>query len=374
MSLNLKPLEDQTIVITGASSGIGLVTARAAAQRGAKTVLVARSEAALRNLADELNGAGHEALAVEADVSDKDYAERVVTAAKNRFGGFDTWVNNAGVGMYGRILDVPVDDMKALFETNFWGLVRGSLAAVRHFKERPDKRYAGALINLGSVLSYQAIPLQGPYLASKHAVKGFSDAFRMELEKDGVPVSLTVIMPNAINTQYAQNAPRYTEQEPTTPPPVYAPETVARAILHAATTQTRDLTVGGAFKPVTALENVLPRVVDGLMKTFMFAGQQKDEPARPGDLAALHQGGSRSGELVERGEPDRVTLPFSPYTQARMHPLATTAVLAGVGLLAVAAVNRLGDRDEDRSVARRDDGARRFRSSPVRPTSDSGRR
>ena len=341
MSLNLKPLEDQTIVITGASSGIGLVTARAAARRGARVVLAARSEPALRQLADELSGGGHAAHAVVADVTDDDAIARIRDAAVDRFGGFDTWVNNAGVGMYGRMIDVPLDDMKSLYETNVWGLIRGTLAAVKFFKDRGDQTFAGSVVNIGSVLSYQAIPLQGIYASSKHAVKGFTDSLRMELEHDGCPVNLALILPNAINTPYGEHAATYLDKVPTLPPPVYAPETVARAILHAAAHATRDLTVGGAFKPVTALNKVLPGLVDGLMKTFLFSAQQKDGPGGTdrGGLAGP------SGELHERGGESRATVPFSAYTQARMHPLATTAVLAGVGLLAAAVVNRLGGDD-----------------------------
>ena len=342
MSFALKPLEDQVIVITGASSGIGLVTARAAAKRGARLVLAARSESALRELADELSAAGHEAVAVVADVSKDDDVARIRDAAVERFGGFDTWVNNAGVGMYGRIVDVPVDDMRRLYETNVWGLVRGSLVAAKFFKERPYQAFAGSIVNIGSVLSYQAIPLQGVYASSKHAVKGFTDSLRMELEHDDYPVNLALVMPNAIDTPYAEHAARYTEKDVTLPPPVYAPETVARAILHAATHRTRDLTVGGAFKPVTALNKLLPSLVDGMMKTFMFKAQLKDEPG------GRDRGGmtTASGELHERSGDSRVALPFSAYTQAKMHPLVSTAVLAGVGLLAAAVVNRLGGDDD----------------------------
>ena len=339
MSLNLKPLEDQVVVLTGASSGIGLVTARAAAKRGARLVLAARSEEALRELADELQQGGHDALSVVADVSTQEGVDQVRDAAVNRFGDFDTWVNNAGVGMYGRVLDTPVDDMRSLYDTNVWGLVRGSIAAARHFKDRQDRRFAGSIVNIGSVLSYQPIPLQGVYASSKHAVKGFTDSFRMELEHDGVPVNLSLIMPNAIDTPYAKHAATYTEKEPTLPPPAYAPETVARAILHAATTVTRDLTVGGAFKPVTAINKVFPRLVDTLMKSFLFDAQLKDGPGGR-DKGGL---GGPSGDLEERSGEDRLTLPVSAYTQAAMHPLVTTAVLAGVGLLAAAAFNRKGD-------------------------------
>ncbi len=348
MGHRLKPIEDQVIVITGASSGIGLVTARMAARRGARLVLAARSEAALRDLAEEINSAGGEALAVTCDVTHQQEIHRVTEAAIDRFGGFDTWVNDAGVGMFGKILDVPVDDMRRLFETNLWGLVRGSIEAANHFRQRQDQRFDGAIINVGSVLSYQAIPLQGPYVASKHAVKGFTDSLRIELEHDGLPVSVTCIMPNAIDTPYGEHAPNYMDVEPTLPPPLYAPETVARAILHAAANPTRELTVGGAFKPVTALRNIFPGFVDSLMGTVLSKAQRReDQPVgRPQQKALTRpSGATEEGAFRENSEEDRFSLPFSAYTEAKMHPWTTIAVVAGAGLLIGAAMKNLSDGD-----------------------------
>src|SRR5215213_8133499 len=130
MGVKLKKLSEQVMVITGASSGIGLVTAREAARRGAKLVLVARAEDALRQLADEINSAGGEAIYVAADVG------RVADQALARFGRVDTWVNNAGVSIYGRILDTPYEDMRRLYETNFWGVVYGSVVAAEILRQR----------------------------------------------------------------------------------------------------------------------------------------------------------------------------------------------------------------------------------------------
>src|SRR5690606_37007443 len=183
MSVDLKKLSEQTIVITGASSGIGLTTARKAAEREARLVLVARSEDALRQLTEEITGKGGEAIYVAADVSNQDDVRRIAQRAQEAFGGFDTWVNNAGVFIYGKLEETPIEDMRKLFETNVWGLIYGSLEAVKHLKQR-----GGALINIGSVVSDRAILLQGIYSASKHAVGGFTDALRMELEKEKAPV------------------------------------------------------------------------------------------------------------------------------------------------------------------------------------------
>jgi len=197
MNVQLKKLNRQVMVITGASSGIGLVTARMAAQHRARLVLAARSEGALRQLVEEIKAQGGEAIHVVADVGREQDVRRIAEAAIERFGSFDTWVNNAGVSIYGRVLEVSMEDHRQLFETNYWGLVHGSRVACENLKHR-----GGALINVGSSLSDRAIPLQGTYCASKHAVKGYTDALRMELEEEGAPISVTLIKPSAIDTPY----------------------------------------------------------------------------------------------------------------------------------------------------------------------------
>ncbi len=161
------------MVITGASSGIGLTTARMAAEAGARLVLAARNTEALDKIVGDINDKhGDVAIAVGADVAKEEDLKRVAERAVERFGGFDTWINNAGVSIYGRVIEVPLADHRKLFETNFWGVVNGSRIACGHFAEAGQDRdgYGFELINLGSALSDRAIPLQGMYCASKHAV------------------------------------------------------------------------------------------------------------------------------------------------------------------------------------------------------------
>src|SRR5688572_17555851 len=165
MRIELLPVGEQVVVITGASSGIGLVTAREAARQGARVVLAARSENALSLIVNEMEQAGHDVIYVVADVSKLEDVHRIARASLEKFGGFDTWVNNAGVSIYGNLADTSLADHRLLFETNYWGVVHGSLVAAEHLAER-----GGAIINVGSVLSDRAIPLQGAYCASKHAV------------------------------------------------------------------------------------------------------------------------------------------------------------------------------------------------------------
>lgn len=319
MAVRLKKLSEQVMVLTGASSGIGLVTARMAAQRGAKLVLAARSGDELQQLQSEINSQGGDAVHVVADVGRREDVERIAQAALQYFGGFDTWVNNAGVTIFGRIEDISMDDARRLFDTNFWGLVYGSLAAVRHLKQR-----SGALINMGSVASDRAFPLEGLYSASKHAVKGFTDALRVELEKEGAPVSVSLIKPTAIATPLPQHARNYMVEEPTLPPPVYAPELVAEAILHCAENPVRDLPVGGASKFFSAMAGVAPGTMDKYQQATSFRQQKRDEPAWSDRAGNLDQ---PTHDLSERGDLNRRVVEGSAYVAARMHPWLTLGTM-----------------------------------------------
>lgn len=337
MSFKLRKLEDQVLVITGATSGIGLVTARMAAERGVRgLVLAARSDDALRQLEQEINAKGStQAVAVECDVADESAVRRVAQVAVEKFGRIDTWVNNAGVSVYGLISEVSRDDHRRVFETNFWGVVNGSLTAADHLGTADGgsgESWGGALINVGSTLSDRAIPLQGMYVASKHAVKGFTDAFRMELEKQGKPISVTLVKPAAIDTPYTDHAKNYMEDAPQNPPPVYAPELVAETILYAAENQVRDMFVGSAGKAFSLFDKFAPRLTDRMMEKMMFRQQHSGRPKRQGD--ALHEA---SHDLRDRsGNPNLSTREWSAYTTAMTHPRQTTVLtLIGVGAIAV---------------------------------------
>ena len=333
MKPDLKELAHQTIVITGPTSGIGLVTARMAAKRGARLVLAARTAGALRELTDEIRAAGGRAEYVIADVSDREQVRDIANTAIEKFGGFDTWVNNAAVSIYGKFAEVSLEDQRKLFETNYWGLVHGSLVAAEHLKER-----GGALVNVGSVLSDRAVPIQGTYCASKHAVKGFTDAFRMELEHDGAPISVTLIKPSSIDTPYRQHAKNYLPKEPKNPWPVYAPDPVAEAILYAAEHPTRDIYVGGAGRALSVASFLTPRVTDKFMDSIMFDSQQEDHPS-----SSPHTGLDQpSSSLLERGGYAGHLARSSLYTKSSLHPFIAGGLLAaGVGLV-YAATRRLG--------------------------------
>ena len=284
MKYLLKNLNEQVMVITGASSGIGLTTARAAAKRGTKMVLAARNEDALRRLTEELTQQDCEAIYVVADVGDEEQVRSIAKAAIDRFGGFDTWVNNAGVSIFGRNEDISLKDHRQLFQTNFWGVVHGSLTAVKHLRERGG----GALINLGSEVSDHVAPLQGMYSTSKHAVKGFTNSLRLELEEEKAPISVTLIKPAAIDTMFVPHAKNYLDVVPRLPPPVYAPEIVAEAILYAAEHPKRDIYVGGASKMLSSTSRFAPGLLDKFMARFGKTMTTTDQPVRGRDEHSLY--------------------------------------------------------------------------------------
>ena len=317
-----KPLRDQTIVVTGASSGIGLATARMAAKRGARVVLASRDAAALAGIERDIVAGGGRAIHVAADVGVREEVEAIAAAAVAAFGGFDTWVNVAGLTIYGPLWKVSDADHERLLRTNLWGTVLGSLVAVDHLRRR-----GGALVNIGSVASDLAFPFQGMYVASKHAVKGFTDALRMELMDAGAPVSVTLVKPTSIDTPLPQRARNYMDREPMLPPPVYRPEEVANAVLHAAVHPQRDIVVGGGGKLLTALKEFAPGAYDELAPAIIAFQKRGQAPRHP--EGALH---APRGDGRVRGSQPGYVMRTSAYTRASLHPAASTAVLAAGGL------------------------------------------
>ncbi|MGN6789388.1 MAG: SDR family oxidoreductase [Rhodanobacteraceae bacterium] len=324
--MKLKPLHQQTLVITGASSGIGLATAQMAAKAGAKLVLASRNEGALAQLEKRIDDEGGQAIHVVADVARRDEVERIAQAALARFGGFDTWVNDAGVDILGKLEQVSEEDHRRLMDTNFWGVVNGSLVAVKHLKAN-----GGALINIGSVESDVAIPLQGMYSASKHAVKGFTDALRIELQDEKAPVSVTLIKPWAMGTPLREHIKNYMEREATLPPPVYDPDEAARAILHAAAHSRRDIYIGSASRLSSAMNGPVPRLSDWVSKKIMYRTQLRNEPkySLEDNLHAAGRDGAVHGEWN-----DRFVRP-SLYTRVILQPAVFGMVALGVAAIAL---------------------------------------
>ena len=330
--VTLKPLSLQTIVLTGATSGIGLATARMAAKQGANLLLVARNEEALLKLRDEIRADGGQAEYAVADVSDRAQLEAAAARAREVFGGIDSWVNDAGAFIYGALDEVPIEDQRRVFDVVYWGTVYGTLVAA----EALDTA-GGAIVNVGSVLGEIAIPYQGPYCAAKFAVKGFTEAFRRETQAKRQPISLTLIKPAAINTMFMEHARNRIGSVGTrNPPPAYDPRLVARAILHGCANPVRDLVVGGAGGRWVVVGNPqAPQLMDLAFATFGRVSQISDDPGVPARRDNLY-------EPREDGEENSSLAPFTRKTslalEAQLHPVATAATLMGMGALLFGAV------------------------------------
>ena len=319
-----KKLHEQTIVITGATSGIGLATAKRAARAGARVMLAARNEAALRDICTEIRDSGGAAAWAVADVGREEDVQGIVDVAVREFGGFDTWVNNAGVVVFAELKDMPTDDHKRLFDTNYWGTVYGSHAAARHFRERPG---GGTLINVASINADMPVPILGAYSASKGAVKAFTEVLRMELLNEKVPVRVSMLKPSGISTPISEHGRTHMGEKGKVMPPTYDAEVVARAILAAAQRPVRNMTVGETGRASSLAWLMAPGLMDRVIGWALPKAQSTGEPPPPSDN--LYSAG-RDGEVYLDGK--RHGLRVSPYTRARLRP--GLALGAGAGVLA----------------------------------------
>lgn len=324
MQIRLKPIAEQVMVITGASSGIGLVTARRAAAAGARVVLAARNERDLASAVASIRDLGGRAIACVTDVSDADQVKRLGQCAVEEFGHVDTWVNNAGVSIYGRCTEIELADMRRQFDVNYWGHVHGMLTAVELLRER-----GGALINVASAVADRAIPLQGNYSATKHAIKAFTDTLRMELEEEGVPISVTLVKPGSIGTPLFDKAKSLLGVVPQPIPPVYAPDVVARVILDAAQRPIRDVIAGGMGKVVSLGEKLSPRLTDKYMERTTFDSQKTEMPAAESKPDNLYAPVPNDGG--ERGHFDGRVHEWSAYSAAVTHPKRALLLGAAAG-------------------------------------------
>ncbi|WP_374293450.1 SDR family oxidoreductase [Sphingomonas sp.] len=297
MSIRLKPLAEQVIVVTGASSGNGLAIVERAVEQGAAVVAVARGEPPLEALRARLAGQGGRIAICVADVADAAAVERVAEVAVATFGRIDSWVNNAGTGTYGTLEQVPLDDHRRVFDVNYFGVLHGSLVAARYLREQ-----GGAIVNVGSILGDRAILQQGPYCATKHAVQALTDTLRMELEAAGAGISVTLVKPGAIDTPFPEHARNFMDQPPRLPPPLYTPDVVADAVLHACVRPQRTLYAGGGGLLSSLLPQLAPRVADAIMEVVGTPAQQKPndpgDPERRDNLYEPREGARRGSQHV----------------------------------------------------------------------------
>ena len=333
-----RPLNEQVVVLTGASSGIGRETAVELGRRGATVVLAARSEEELRAAADEVTAAGGRPLVVPTDVSDFARVEHLAQAAISHFGRIDTWVNNAAVSLYGTVEDAPVEEMERVIRSNLLGAVYGMKVAAPFLK----RQGGGTIVNVSSVLGRLSVPLQAAYCASKHGMIGFADALRLELARDNSGVSVCTVLPSSVDTPFFQHARAYLGGKAPQPlPPAYDVQSVADAIVTLCERPQRDVIVGGAGRLFVLLHAVAPSLLDWLL----LAGdggaklQTSSREKMEGDNLQYPLGEAQPA----RGGWGHLSLGDSWYTRYwAQAPVARAVAVGALGVAAFAAARLLG--------------------------------
>ncbi|MDN4055857.1 SDR family oxidoreductase [Massilia sp. YIM B02763] len=258
----MKPIAEQVVVITGASSGIGRASALAFGAKGARVVLAARNRDALEHVATQIEASGGQAHVVVTDVAEWPQVERLAEQAVQRFGHIDTWLNNAAVNEHASVLDMTIEELDRIIQVNLMGQIYGVKAALGPMR----RQRSGTIINMGSAASNRAVPLHSAYVASKHGIAGFTDSIRLDLMREEMPITVTLIQPGFLDTPFFHNARAKLGGHQSRPiPPIYAPEVVAETILFAATHPRRNLVVGGQAAMAIFLEKLSPGLVDKLM-------------------------------------------------------------------------------------------------------------
>ena len=264
----------RTVVITGASCGVGRATARAFAATGANVALIARGEEGLAAAAKEVEQAGGQPLVLPLDVADADAVDAAAGRVEDELGPIDVWVNNAMTAVLAPVRDTTAAQFRRVTEVTYLGYVHGTLSALHRMLPR-DR---GVIVQVGSALAHRAIPLQASYCGAKHAIKGFTDALRTELLHDGSGVKVTMVQLPGLNTPQFDQVETTLDRHPQPVPPIYQPELAARAIVWASQHPRRELYVGEPTPLVIWGGRLAPGLVDRYLARTNIKAQQTDQP------------------------------------------------------------------------------------------------
>ena len=336
-------LESQTVVVTGASAGIGRATARLFGQRGARVVLIARGQAGLDGAARDVQEAGGQALAISADVADYEQVTAAARQAEERFGPIDVWVNVAFTSVFAPFSEITAEEFGRVTEVSYLGFVHGTMAALALM--RPRGR--GTIVQVGSALGERSIPLQSAYCGAKHAINGFTSSLRCELlhEKSGVRV--TVVQMPAVNTPQFSWVRSRLPNHPQPVPPIYEPEVAARGVVFAADHPGRRQYWVGASTVATLLANrAVPAVLDRYLARTGYKAQQTGEAADPDRPDNLHQpvDGVNGHDFGPHGAFDDRSHDRSQQLWMSQHGRASAGLIAGAAVLGAFLAGRLGRR------------------------------
>jgi NAD(P)-dependent dehydrogenase (short-subunit alcohol dehydrogenase family) len=306
-----KPLTEQVMVITGASSGVGRAVARAAGKRGAKVVVAARGQEGLDAAVADVERAGSEALAVPTDVTDQQQNEELVHRTLERFGRVDTFVANAIVTVYAEAEHLDPDELRRVMDVNFFGVAYGFWAALPALKES-----RGTFLHVSSALAYRGIPLQAAYCSSKAAARTFLESARVELQKHGTGVDVSLVLPGAINTPQFDRDRQKIGKQPQPVPPIYQPEPYADAILHCAENPIRELPVSWGAQKLLWGQKLSPHAGDWVLRRSGWKKQHTGEPKPLGSPDNLFE--TLPGDPGAHGRFDDQAKSSTLWTQLRL--------------------------------------------------------
>jgi NAD(P)-dependent dehydrogenase (short-subunit alcohol dehydrogenase family) len=267
-----RPLGEQVMVVTGASSGVGRAIAVRAGERGAKVVVAARNQEGLDAAVREIERAGSEALAVRTDVAEREQNEQLVRAALERFGRIDTFVANAIVTVYAEVEQLEPEELRRVFDVNFFGVAYAYWAALPALKET-----RGTFLHVSSALAYRGIPLQAAYCATKAAARAFLESARVEQQKHQTGVHISLVLPGAINTPQFDRDRQKLGKQPQPVPPIYQPEPYADAVLHCAERPIRELPISWGAQKLLWGQKLSPRAGDWVLRRIGWKNQHTDE-------------------------------------------------------------------------------------------------
>ncbi len=324
----------QTVVITGASAGIGRATAQLFGQRGANVVLLARGAAGLQGAARDVESGGGKALAIPTDVADHAAVNDAADQAEAHFGLIDVWVNVAFTSVFAPFSEITAEEFKRVTEVSYLGFVYGTMAALARMRPRNS----GTIVQVGSALGQRSIPLQSAYCGAKHAINGFTESVRCELLHEGSKVRITVAQMPAVNTPQFSWVLSRLPRHPQPVPPIYQPEVAARGVVYAADHPERKQYWVGDSTAVTLLaQKFIAPLLDRYLGRNGYKSQQTSDRVfgeQPNNLwEPVDQGhGSDHGA---HGVFDEQSHAYSPQLWLSQHPrlAAGAAATAGLGML-----------------------------------------